>query len=96
LKIKKLDGYLFFHKLNPSSMSTLKRKRGKNTNKLEKSNRGDKIIRLPIDISTYEALLCDTVKFREKLTELISLHPELFPCNIIDGYEFHHKRFSKK
>jgi len=33
---------------------------------------------------------------KEKLTELISLHPELFPCNIIDGYEFHHKRFSKK
>ena len=49
-------------------MSPLKRKRSKNTNKLEKSNRGDKIIRLPIDISTHEALLCDTIKFREKLS----------------------------
>jgi hypothetical protein len=77
-------------------MSSIKRKRSKSNKKLEKSNRGDNIIRLPIDKTTYEELSLDTVKFRAKLSELISVHPEIFPTEISLGYEFHDKRTSKK
>jgi hypothetical protein len=72
------------------------RKRSKNSEKSQKSNRGDKIIRIPVDSKTYEALCEDPVRFREKISELVVCYPEIFPSNIGEGYEFHDKRKSKK
>jgi hypothetical protein len=77
-------------------MSSTKRRRSKNSEKLQKSNRGDTIIRIPVDSKTYEVLSEDPVKFRAKIAELVVSHPEIFPSNIGEGYEFHDKRKSKK
>jgi hypothetical protein len=79
---------LFYDNQKPPGMPFIKRKRSKSNKKLEKSNRGDNIIRLPIDKTTYEELSLDTLKFRASLSELISLHPEIFPTGISLGYEF--------
>jgi hypothetical protein len=77
-------------------MPSEKRKRSKNTEKVAESNRGDKIIRLPISVQEYEKLSKDVVQFRVKLEELHRLYPEIFPTNFALGYEFHDKRLSKK
>ncbi len=87
---------MFYDNQKPPRMSSITRKRSKSNNKLENSNCGDKIIRLPIDKTTYEGLSLDTVKFRVKLSELLSLHPELFPAEMALGYEFHDKQTIKK
>ncbi len=87
---------MFYDKQKPPSMSSTNRKRSKSNEKLQKSNRGDKIICIPVDSKSYEVLCEDTVKFRAKISELIVLYPELFPATIREGYEFHDKRTSKK
>lgn len=50
-----------------------------------------KRITIPIDFSTYNALLSDNKGFRQRLDEMIETYPELFPKEIGQGYKLHGK-----
>jgi hypothetical protein len=73
------------------------RKREQDKEYLTQSNRGNRIIRLPITESSYLDLISDRKTFMNKLSIYGKLYPELFPkdWNSID-YGFHDYRTSKK
>lgn len=56
----------------------------------KRSVAGDKTICLPMGTDVdYEKLVEDTKAFRAYLDNLITVHPELFPAGIEEGYCFH-------
>jgi hypothetical protein len=56
----------------------------------QRTTAGDKTICLPFpEGAEYEALVADGPAYRAYLNEQISLHPELFPADISQGYRLH-------
>jgi len=58
------------------------------TTKIE-SKKHTKRITLPIDLAAYMELSPDKRAFRQYLDEKLQAHPELFPCDIDQGYRLH-------
>ena len=72
-------------------------KREQDTKDYENSNRGERIIRLPISESEYATLISDKKKFMIRLSPYVESHPELFPNDWFSGgYGLHGYRTSKK
>ena len=60
------------------------------------TNRKNRVICLPFTKDAYDEVLQDTSKFRGYIDEIVGKHPELFPIEIFDGYQFKDKKVSKK
>jgi hypothetical protein len=51
---------------------------------------------LPFDEGTYDEIVKDPLQFRLFIDEMIVQHPELFPSNIMNGYQMKDGYYSKK
>lgn len=74
------------------------KKRKKNAEKSEKSNRGEKTIRIWFDESgqTYSELVSDFLGYRKYIDGYFAAHSEVFPLGFELGYNLHDKRSMKK
>ena len=62
----------------------------------EKVSQSSKRIVLAIDLEMYKALVKVPEAFRRWVDEEITRHPELFPSEIVNGYDLHSIRTSRK
>jgi hypothetical protein len=60
------------------------------------TNRKNRVICLPFTNEAYDEVLQDLSKFRRYIDEISIKHPELFPSEIANGYQFKDKTISKK
>jgi hypothetical protein len=58
--------------------------------------RSNRSICLPFEEETYKLNIEDCTKFRNYIDEQIQIYPELFPPEIINGYQMKDSNFSKK
>ena len=63
---------------------------------MERASGGQKSICIPISEEHYNEIVGNPKAFRPYLDEIISLHPELFPPQIADGYRFNGTTTSSK
>ena len=62
----------------------------------EKVSTSSKRIVLAIDLETYKKIVKIPAAFRAWVDENIARHPELFPSEIVSGYDLHSTRTSRK
>jgi len=62
----------------------------------EKVSKSSKRIVLAIDLETYKEIVKIPEAFRAWVDENIVRHPELFPSEIVNGYDLHSTRISGK
>jgi hypothetical protein len=62
----------------------------------EKVSTSSKRIVLAIDLETYKKIVKIPAAFRAWIDENIARHPELFPSEIVSGYDLHSTRTSRK
>ena len=60
------------------------------------SNRSNRTIRIPICKEQYDKIAKNPESFRRQCDAIIKKYPELFPAEILTGYQLKDKRFSKK